>query len=67
MMPVPITVVASVKKNQTDRLRRIAITKLETAYAGEEKTAFRFSMDRNGRQVSGSINSLFKPLLSGGK
>ena len=67
MMPVPITVVASVKKNQTDRLRRIAITKLEMAYAGEENTAFRFSMDRNGRLVSGSINSLFKPLLSGGK
>jgi hypothetical protein len=67
LIPVPITIVASVKKNQTDRLRRIATTKLEMTYAGEEKTAFRFSMDKDGRMVTGSINSLFKPLRSGGK
>lgn len=67
MRPVPITIVASVKKNQTDRLRRIATTKLDLTFGGEEKTAFRFSMDRDGRLVTGSINSLFKPLRSEGK
>ncbi len=67
LIPVPITIVASVKKYQTDRLRRIATTKLEMTYAGEEKTAFRFSMSKDGRLVTGSINSLFKPLRSGGK
>jgi hypothetical protein len=65
--PVPVTIVASVKKSQTDRLRRIATTKLDLSYAGQESTAFRFSMDRKGRLVSGSVNSLYKPLRSGGK
>lgn len=67
MTPVPVTIVASIKKNQTDRLRRIAITKLVMAHAGEEKTAIRFSMDQDGLLVTGSINSLFKPLRSGAK
>ena len=67
LIPVPIIIVASVKKNHTDRLRRIATTKLEMTYAGEEKTAFSFSMSKDGRLVTGSINSLFKPLRSGGK
>jgi hypothetical protein len=67
LAPVPITIVASVKKNQSDRLRRIATTKLELSYAGEEVTAFRFSMSDDGRLVLGSINSLFKPLRSATK
>ena len=65
--PVPLTIVASVKQNHTDQLRRIAITKLDLSYEGEELTAFRFSLDRDGRLVTGSVNSLFKPLRSEGK
>lgn len=65
--PVPVTIVASVKKTETDRLRRIVTTRLELTHPGEENTAFRFEMDKDGRLVGGSINSLFKPLRSGTK
>lgn len=64
---LPVTIVASVKKNSTDRLRRIATTKVDLTYSGEETTAIRFSMNKEGRLVTGSVNSLFKPLRSGGK
>jgi hypothetical protein len=67
MTAVPVTIVASIKKGPTDRLRRIATTKLVMSYAGEEKTAIRFSMDNDGLLETGSINSLFKPLRTGAK
>ncbi len=65
--PIKVTIVASVKRSQTDRLRRIVTTRLDLTHTGEENTAFRFALDKDGRLVTGSINSLFKPLRTGVK
>ncbi len=67
VLPIPVTIVASLKKSQADRLKRIVTSKLEMSYTGEESTAFRFSLGSDRRLVPGSIHSLFKPLRSAAK
>ena len=67
VVPIQVTVVASVKKSQSDRLKRLVMTKIDLSYTGEETTAFRFQLDKAGQLVTGSIHNLLKPLRSKAK
>lgn len=62
--PVPVTVVASVKKNPSSGLRRIMSATVQLTYRGEELTAFRFALDDKGALIPGSVHNLQKPLRS---
>ena len=62
LYPVPVTVVASVKRNEQDSARQIVSTKIVLTREGEELTAFRFTLDPNGELVPGSIHSLMRKL-----
>lgn len=65
--PVPVTVVASVKKSNSQSLKRLVTSKVELTYRGEEITVFRFKLDEKGRLVPGSIHNLQKGLRSARK
>lgn len=62
--PVPVTVVASVKKNGSSGLRRIMAATVQLTFRGEEYTAFRFQLDEKGVLVPGSVHDLQKALRS---
>jgi len=65
--PVPVRIVASVKKSAQDSARQLVATDVDLAREGEEVTAFRFYLDAQGGLVPGSINHLQRPLRSGSK
>jgi hypothetical protein len=64
--PVPVTVEVSVKResdgNTKTPLRVIATTLVELHSNGEEATALRFTLDREGNLEPGSMNHVFRPL-----
>jgi hypothetical protein len=60
--PVPVTIVASVKKNSSESSKQLVSTKVMLAHEGQEVTAFRFRLDSEGGLVPGSLHSLFKEL-----
>ena len=60
--PVPVTVVASVKKNQTESARQLLSTRIGLTREGQELTVFRFRLDAAGELVPGSVGSLQRPL-----
>ena len=60
--PVPVTVVASVKKNETESARQLLSTRIGLTREGQELTVFRFSLDAAGELVPGSVGSLQRPL-----
>ncbi len=62
--PVPINVVASVKRSVNDSARQILASKVELVREGQELTVFRFSLDSEGALVPGSVHSLARPLRS---
>ena len=62
LYPVPVTVVASVKRDEKDSARQIVSTKIVLTREGEELTAFRFTLDPTGELVPGSIHSLMRKL-----
>ena len=62
--PVPVTIVASVKKGDGKGLKRIVASKVDLTYRGEEVTAFRFALTEKGTLVPGSIHNLQKGLRS---
>ena len=62
--PVPVTVVASVKKTIEDSAQQIVATEVELGQEGVEITAFRFRLDADGNLVPGSVHSLMRPLRS---
>lgn len=68
---MPVTVVVSVKKSLTAsdgaseaQITQILKTDIELRYVGEEITATRFELTDDGKLVPGSINALFKPLVT---
>ena len=61
-LPVPVTVVVSVKPSPEQAAKQILATKVALKREGEEMTAFRFSLDDSGRLVRGSVNDLPRPL-----
>jgi hypothetical protein len=60
--PVAVKVVASVKRDDTGKVRQLVATTVELDREDQEITALRFRLDGQAALVAGSINSLFKPL-----
>ncbi len=60
--PVPVTVVVSVKPNQSTGATQILSRDLTLARVGEEITVFRFKLDENGGLNRESVHDVFKPL-----
>ncbi|MCS6778163.1 MAG: hypothetical protein NZ555_00480 [Geminicoccaceae bacterium] len=61
-LPVPVTVVASVKPSVGESARQIVATTIELGREGEERTAFRFKLDAAGGLLPGSVHDLAMPL-----
>ena len=61
-LPLPVTVSVSVKAAPNLAAKRILTTKLKLDHQGQEVTAFRFTLDGDGRLVAGSVHDLPKPL-----
>ncbi len=66
-LPVPVTIVVSVKKSPGKAAKQVLATQMKLAIEGEEVTAFRFSLDEEGRLVKGSVHDLPRPLRSAKK
>ena len=64
LLPIPVVVSVSVKTSPQVAAKRILHTKVLLAHQGQELTAFRFELDKNGRLVPGSVYDLPKPLRS---
>lgn len=62
---VPVTIAVSVKADASESARRLLATKLVLEHEGDELTAFRFTLDEEGRLVRDSVHDLPKPLRSG--
>lgn len=62
VLPVPVTVVVSVKRRPSESATQILATELSLTHSGEELTAFRFELDDQGRLRPGSVHSLYRPL-----
>ena len=60
-----VTVSVSLKARTNESARRVLATELLLEREGEERTAFRFSLDREGRLLRESVHDLPKPLRSG--
>ena len=62
---IPVTISVSVKAKSNESARRLLATELLLENEGEERTAFRFSLDDQGRLMRESVHDLPKPLRSG--
>ena len=62
---IPVTISVSVKAKTNESARRLLATELLLENEGEERTAFRFSLDDKGRLIRESVHDLPKPLRSG--
>jgi hypothetical protein len=61
-LPIPVTLVVSVKKTAQESGKQILATKVELAREGQELTALRFKLDEAGDLVAGSVHTLQRPL-----
>lgn len=64
LLPVPVTVVASVKPSVAESARQLLARTVELGREGEERTVFRFRLDQAGALVGGSVHDLEVPLRS---
>jgi hypothetical protein len=62
VLPIPVTVVTSVKKSTTERARQLLASKVELAREGQELTVYRFRLTEDGNLVPGSVHSLQRDL-----
>ena len=62
IFPLPVSIVVSIKRNPKEAARQILNTQVTLRRDGEELTAFRFSLDKNGYLLPGSVHDLPKPL-----
>jgi hypothetical protein len=62
VLPIPVTVVTSVKKSADERARQLLASKVELDREGEEITVYRFKLSDNGDLVAGSVHSLQRDL-----
>ena len=67
MEHVPVSVVISLRNDQTRTTHVVASENVLLTRVGQEKTVVRFGIAENGYLVPGSTNYLFKPLRSGWK
>jgi len=63
-LPLPATVVVSVKASSDVAAKRILSSKVTLTHQGQETTVFRFTLDEQGHLVPGSVYDLPKPLRS---
>ena len=61
---IPVTVVISVKPTDDTPAKQILATSVELIHEGQEVTALRFSLDKKGQLVSGSVHDLPRALRS---
>ena len=64
LLPVEATLVISLKSTPEGSAKRLLNKKLLLQRNGQELTAFRFSIDENGRLVAGSVHDLPRALRS---
>jgi hypothetical protein len=64
VLPIPVTVVTSVKKSPTERARQLLASKVELGHEGQELTIYRFRLTEAGELVPGSVHSLQRDLRS---
>lgn len=64
VVPIEVTVVASVKKSATESARQVLASKIDLSREGEELTVFRFRLDDEGNLVPGSVHNLKRKLRS---
>jgi hypothetical protein len=62
VFPVPVTVVASVKRSPKESARQLLASKVELVREGEEVTVYRFRLSEDGSLVPGSVHSLQRNL-----
>lgn len=61
-LPIPVTVVVSVKKTAEESGRQILASKVELTRESQELTVFRFKLDEAGDLVPGSVHNLQRGL-----
>ncbi len=61
-LPLPVTIVVTEKVKPDALTQQLLGTRVQLRYEGEELTALRFRLDKQGNLVQGSVNSLPKPL-----
>jgi hypothetical protein len=62
VLPVPVTVVTSVKKSSKESARQLLASNVELVREGEELTVYRFKLSADGDLVPGSVHSLQRKL-----
>ncbi|MGH6898430.1 MAG: hypothetical protein ACREJ5_18070 [Geminicoccaceae bacterium] len=62
VLPVPVTVVTSVKKSSKESARQLLASNIELVREGEELTVYRFRLSEDGDLVPGSVHSLQRKL-----
>jgi hypothetical protein len=62
VVPIPVTIVASVKKTMQESARQLLATRIDLKREGQELTVFRFAIDEDGDLVPGSVTSLQRPI-----
>jgi hypothetical protein len=60
--PVDVKLVATVKSDANVTAERLVTTTVQLRRENDQVTAFRFSLDSDGRIVAGSLNSVYKDL-----
>lgn len=63
-LPIPVTVVTSVKRSTKESAKQILASKVELGREGQEATVFRFQLDEAGNLVPGSVHNIRRPLRS---
>jgi hypothetical protein len=62
VLPIPVTVVTSVKKSSKESARQVLASNIELVREGEELTVYRFRLSEDGDLVPGSVHSLQRKL-----
>ena len=61
-LPIPVTIVVSVKGDASKSAKQILVSKPKLARTGQELTVFSFKLAEAGKLVAGSVHSLQRPL-----
>jgi hypothetical protein len=65
-LPIPVTVVTSVKKTPQGRAKQLLASQIDLGREGEELTVYRFKLSEAGDLVPGSVHNLQRNLRAWG-
>lgn len=65
--PIDVKLVATVKSDAGVTAERLVATTVQLRRENDQVTAFRFTLDSNGRIVAGSLNSVYRELRTAGQ